>query len=80
MLPCKGWAWGQLAIATVMCASGCSTHQLNGAYSCSDALTTSLQVARPTTSSADPKSRREAKDMRSTNSPSGLVSTAGCHL
>lgn len=30
-------AWGQLTIATVMCASGVTTHELNGAYSRADA-------------------------------------------
>jgi len=36
--PCKRLTHGQLAIATVMCANGETTHQLNGAYSCTDVL------------------------------------------
>ena len=37
--PRKRLTLGQLAIATVICASGEPTHQLNGAYSCTDAPT-----------------------------------------
>ena len=36
--PCKRLTRGQLAIATVMCANGETTHQLNGAHSCTDVL------------------------------------------
>lgn len=36
--PCNRLTRGQLAIATVMCANGETTHQLNGAHSCTDVL------------------------------------------
>lgn len=40
---CKRLTQGQLAIATVMCAGGETTHQLNGAYSCTDVLQLSFR-------------------------------------
>ena len=40
---CKRLTQGQLAIATVMCTSGETTHQLNGAYSCTDVLQLSFR-------------------------------------
>ena len=43
--PCKRLTQGQLAIATVICANGETTHQLNGAYSCTDAPALALQAA-----------------------------------
>ena len=44
--PCKRLTLGQLAIATVMCANGETTHQLNGAHSCTDVLFAFFRLAQ----------------------------------
>ena len=44
---CKRLTHGQLAIATDICASGEITHQLNGAYSCTDVLLLSREELHP---------------------------------